>query len=138
MLRPRKERAHAWLQENAWNYDKGVLAEILEPIMGKGLIPADLNTWKVRRRQIVPGAPLPAASARGTCCSRPRLPCAHWALSRAAQPAGRLRGCVPLRLPGFHKAYLQASVEMFGRCTQRTVDKLAAAAHSAQASGQVW
>ena len=30
------------------NYDKGVLAEILEPIMGKGLIPADLETWKVR------------------------------------------------------------------------------------------
>ena len=35
------------LQENAMNYDKGVLAEILEPIMGKGLIPADLETWKV-------------------------------------------------------------------------------------------
>lgn len=37
------------------NYDKGVLAEILEPIMGKGLIPADPETWKVRRKQIVPG-----------------------------------------------------------------------------------
>jgi len=36
------------------NYDKGVLAEILEPIMGKGLIPADPETWSVRRRQIVP------------------------------------------------------------------------------------
>lgn len=35
------------VQENAMNYDKGVLAEILEPIMGKGLIPADLETWKV-------------------------------------------------------------------------------------------
>lgn len=42
------------LQENAFNYDKGVLAEILEPIMGKGLIPADLDTWRVRRRAIVP------------------------------------------------------------------------------------
>jgi cytochrome P450 len=31
-----------------------VLAEILEPIMGKGLIPADLETWRVRRRAIVP------------------------------------------------------------------------------------
>ncbi len=41
-------------QENAYNYDKGVLAEILEPIMGKGLIPADLETWKPRRRAIVP------------------------------------------------------------------------------------
>jgi cytochrome P450 len=36
------------------NYDKGILAEILEPIMGKGLIPADPETWAVRRRQIVP------------------------------------------------------------------------------------
>nr|XP_016490955.1 PREDICTED: cytochrome P450 97B2, chloroplastic-like isoform X2 [Nicotiana tabacum] len=34
---------------------KGVLAEILEPIMGKGLIPADLDTWKQRRRVIAPG-----------------------------------------------------------------------------------
>ncbi|GAX76234.1 hypothetical protein CEUSTIGMA_g3678.t1 [Chlamydomonas eustigma] len=42
------------LKENAFNYDKGVLAEILEPIMGKGLIPADLETWKVRRRAVVP------------------------------------------------------------------------------------
>ena len=42
------------LQDNASNYDKGVLAEILEPIMGKGLIPADLETWKPRRRAIVP------------------------------------------------------------------------------------
>ncbi|CAM6007678.1 unnamed protein product [Sphagnum balticum] len=43
------------LRENAFGYDKGVLADILEPIMGKGLIPADLETWKVRRRAIVPG-----------------------------------------------------------------------------------
>lgn len=32
-----------------------VLGQILEPIMGKGLIPADPETWKVRRRAIVPG-----------------------------------------------------------------------------------
>lgn len=43
------------LRDNAKAYDKGVLAEILEPIMGKGLIPADPATWKVRRRAIVPG-----------------------------------------------------------------------------------
>mmetsp|Transcript_3258 Transcript_3258/g.4935 ORF Transcript_3258/g.4935 Transcript_3258/m.4935 type:complete len:681 (+) Transcript_3258:111-2153(+) len=36
-------------------FDKGVLAEILEDIMGKGLIPADPVTWKSRRRAIVPG-----------------------------------------------------------------------------------
>jgi hypothetical protein len=43
------------LKENPMNYDKGILAEILEPVMGKGLIPADLETWKVRRKAIVPG-----------------------------------------------------------------------------------
>uniref|UniRef100_A0A2N9EXP9 Cytochrome P450 n=1 Tax=Fagus sylvatica TaxID=28930 RepID=A0A2N9EXP9_FAGSY len=42
------------LRENAFCYDKGVLADILEPIMGKGLIPADLDTWKQRRRVIAP------------------------------------------------------------------------------------
>jgi len=36
-------------------YCKGMLADILEPIMGKGLIPADPQTWKVRRRAIAPG-----------------------------------------------------------------------------------
>ena len=67
------------LQDNAFNYDKGVLAEILEPIMGKGLIPADLETWKPRRRAIV---------------------------------------------PAFHKAYLDAMVAMFGRCTHETIRSL--------------
>jgi len=42
------------LRDANTNYDKGLLAEILEPIMGKGLIPADPETWKVRRRAIVP------------------------------------------------------------------------------------
>ena len=77
------------LQENAFNYDKGVLAEILEPIMGKGLIPADLETWKPRRRAIV---------------------------------------------PAFHKAYLEAMVKMFGRCTEVAVDKLDAIASSSHVS----
>lgn len=44
---------HVLRDANA-KYDKGILAEILEPIMGKGLIPADPETWAVRRRQIVP------------------------------------------------------------------------------------
>jgi cytochrome P450 family 97 subfamily B polypeptide 3 len=43
------------LKESPLKYDKGILAEILYPIMGKGLIPADPATWKVRRRAIVPG-----------------------------------------------------------------------------------
>lgn len=62
-----------------FNYDKGVLAEILEPIMGKGLIPADVDTWKPRRRAIA---------------------------------------------PAFHRAYLEAMINMFGKCSMKTADKL--------------
>ena len=43
------------LRANTANYDKGMLAEILEPIMGKGLIPADPDVWRARRRVLVPG-----------------------------------------------------------------------------------
>ncbi|CAM8887940.1 unnamed protein product [Rhodiola kirilowii] len=31
----------------------GVLADILEPIMGKGLIPADLDTWKTKKTRTI-------------------------------------------------------------------------------------
>ena len=43
------------LRENSRNYDKGALALVLEDIMGKGLIPADPETWAKRRRAITPG-----------------------------------------------------------------------------------
>ncbi|KAG5183231.1 cytochrome P450 [Tribonema minus] len=67
------------LRDNAKAYDKGVLAEILEPIMGKGLIPADPETWKVRRRAIV---------------------------------------------PGFHKAWLNAMINLFADCNDVLIGKL--------------
>ena len=35
------------LRGNAKDYDKGVLAEILEPIMGQGLIPATAEVWNL-------------------------------------------------------------------------------------------
>lgn len=73
------------LKENPLNYDKGILAEILEPVMGKGLIPADHETWKVRRKAIV---------------------------------------------PGFHKAWLNAMMNLFVRCNDPLIDKLTNAAHS--------
>eukprot|EP00965_Chrysotila_dentata_P047385 1572109-Pleurochrysis_carterae.AAC.1 len=38
------------LRDNAKNYDKGQLAVVLEDIMGKGLIPADPETWRERPR----------------------------------------------------------------------------------------
>lgn len=75
------------LRENAFAYDKGVLADILEPIMGKGLIPADLETWKPRRKAIV---------------------------------------------PGFHTAFLEAMVKVFGDCSGRTVQKLEAMLSAAE------
>jgi len=43
------------LRDNSKNYDKGALALVLEDIMGKGLIPADPETWAKRRRAIAPG-----------------------------------------------------------------------------------
>lgn len=43
------------LSEKPFDFDKGLLAEILEPILGKGLIPADTATWKQRRPAIQPG-----------------------------------------------------------------------------------
>ncbi|KAK3415901.1 hypothetical protein EUGRSUZ_H01373 [Eucalyptus grandis] len=42
------------LKDNSKAYSKGILAEILEFVMGKGLIPADGEVWRVRRRTIVP------------------------------------------------------------------------------------
>ncbi|KAK7394690.1 hypothetical protein VNO78_15225 [Psophocarpus tetragonolobus] len=42
------------LRDNAKAYSKGILAEILDFVMGKGLIPADGEIWRVRRRAIVP------------------------------------------------------------------------------------
>lgn len=47
-------QARHLLRDANKKYDKGFLAEILEPIMGKGLIPADPVTWSVRRPQVVP------------------------------------------------------------------------------------
>jgi cytochrome P450 len=43
------------LVSNAKNYDKGMLAEILAPIMGQGLIPADPIVWKTRKPALKPG-----------------------------------------------------------------------------------
>lgn len=42
------------LLTNAEKYSKGLLSEILDFVMGTGLIPADGEVWKMRRRAIVP------------------------------------------------------------------------------------
>ena len=46
---------HVLREASPDQYCKGMLAEILEPIMGQGLIPANPAVWRVRRRAIVPG-----------------------------------------------------------------------------------
>lgn len=48
------EVARRILFTNANNYTKGILSEILDFIMGSGLIPADGEVWRVRRRVVVP------------------------------------------------------------------------------------
>jgi hypothetical protein len=40
------------LRSSPDDYCKGMLAEILEPIMGQGLIPADPETWKVSMKNL--------------------------------------------------------------------------------------
>ncbi len=42
------------LLTNAGAYSKGLLSEILDFVMGTGLIPADGQIWRTRRRAIVP------------------------------------------------------------------------------------
>ncbi|PNH09806.1 Protein LUTEIN DEFICIENT 5, chloroplastic [Tetrabaena socialis] len=42
------------LLTNAERYSKGLLSEILDFVMGTGLIPADGEIWKARRRAVVP------------------------------------------------------------------------------------
>jgi len=42
------------LMENAENYSKGMLSELLDFVMGQGLIPANGEVWKMRRRVLVP------------------------------------------------------------------------------------
>ncbi|KAG2483949.1 hypothetical protein HYH03_017195 [Edaphochlamys debaryana] len=42
------------LLSNADKYSKGLLSEILDFVMGTGLIPADGDIWKARRRAVVP------------------------------------------------------------------------------------
>ncbi|CAI9270711.1 unnamed protein product [Lactuca saligna] len=51
------------LKDNSKAYSKGILAEILEFVMGTGLIPADGEIWRVRRRVIVPALHLKYVAA---------------------------------------------------------------------------
>ncbi|XP_048630750.1 protein LUTEIN DEFICIENT 5, chloroplastic-like [Brassica napus] len=51
------------LKDSAKAYSKGILAEILDFVMGKGLIPADGEIWRRRRRAIVPALHMKCVAA---------------------------------------------------------------------------
>ncbi|XP_040372341.1 protein LUTEIN DEFICIENT 5, chloroplastic-like [Rosa chinensis] len=51
------------LRDNSKAYSKGILAEVLDFVMGKGLIPADYETWCVREPAIVPALHLKYVAA---------------------------------------------------------------------------
>jgi Cytochrome P450 len=65
------------LVTNAAKYSKGILSEILEFVMGQGLIPADGEVWKTRRRCALPssGRARRALRARVRLLRSATLPC---------------------------------------------------------------
>lgn len=101
------------VQENYTNYDKGVLAEILEPIMGKGLIPAGgcrmhpsggqpclslaryAVLWMLRAPRWSPTAThhRPAALQHGALCCRAAADMETWKVRRRAIVPGERWGC---------------------------------------------
>ncbi|KAE9454830.1 hypothetical protein C3L33_13274, partial [Rhododendron williamsianum] len=128
------------LRENAFSYDKGVLADILEPIMGKGLIPADLDTWKPRRRALE--APSrhqhwhsPVKPTRAASCTQkasPTKPRLEQDLGPALGTIRRISGlearvedhkAPEFIAPGFHALYLESMVKVFTNCSGRTISK---------------
>lgn len=138
------------LLHNAANYSKGLLSEILEFVMGSGLIPADGEVWRVRRRcgsdagsgwggvgrwrqlssSDAAAAVLRASEFRGqagaACTALP--PCQP---SPPTVPRPRaLRPPRPPRvvLPSLHKKYLAAMLDMFGDCAERGAAQLDKAA----------
>ena len=66
------------LLTNASKYSKGMLSEILDFVMGQGLIPADGEVWKRRRRCVLPFCTLD--------------PC-RWLTSAVGPLPGMLGGC---------------------------------------------
>ena len=86
---------------NAAAYSKGILSEILDFVMGQGLIPANGEVWKTRRRAIVPSlhkcARAPAfalpASVGNTSAHRCSFMECHTALAVAGPCTGVTLGC---------------------------------------------
>ena len=96
---------------NAANYSKGILSEILEFVMGQGLIPANGEVWKTRRRKIVPSlhkcGPAPVSLNPEVGCT-PQLgpiPAAQprrAQLGKARQGIGRCSGGYGVLLKAWH------------------------------------
>lgn len=98
---------HILRDSTAEQYCKGMLSEILEPIMGNGLIPADPKTWKVRSHTLVLFAGL----------NRILLFCSN---QSNIYLQVRRRAIVP----GFHKRWLNRMINLFGDCGDRLIHDL--------------
>ncbi|XP_044972531.1 uncharacterized protein LOC123440003 isoform X2 [Hordeum vulgare subsp. vulgare] len=61
-------------RDNSKAYPKGILAEILEFVMGTGLILADGVVWRVRRRAIVPALHQKFSYGKESCAARAMNP----------------------------------------------------------------
>ncbi|THG23232.1 hypothetical protein TEA_026190 [Camellia sinensis var. sinensis] len=132
------------LRENAFSYDKGVLADILEPIMGKGLIPADLNTWKQRRRGSFADKNQEWKSIKTASLwvLIHFMDCALGSLEKIKEKLIKRKELekeeerkeeqqvlnlpfdyINFIAPGFHALYLESMVKIFTNCSGRTILK---------------
>jgi hypothetical protein len=84
------------LLTNAGAYSKGLLSEILDFVMGTGLIPADGQIWRSRRRAIVP--------------SLHKKYIAAMVRTGGGGGGGRRLSALPPRGPGAHSAMLGGAV----------------------------
>eukprot|EP00960_Hanusia_phi_P033410 750446-Hanusia_phi.AAC.3 len=99
----------------------GLLSEILEPILGKGLIPADPETWRQRR---------PVIQIRFNCTSLLdiTIESIYIAIIAIPLPTSLLTlphyRSSPLHQPGFHMRWLERMTMTFNECASILIDKL--------------
>uniref|UniRef100_A0A453Q2Z7 Cytochrome P450 n=1 Tax=Aegilops tauschii subsp. strangulata TaxID=200361 RepID=A0A453Q2Z7_AEGTS len=94
---------------------QGILAEILEFVMGTGLIPADGEVWRVRRRAIVP-----ALHQKVLASYSQSNFCVYCFLSSVVLHFYSLEYCV--------RQYVTAMIGLFGNASDRLCQKLDKAA----------
>ena len=121
---------------NAAAYSKGILSEILDFVMGQGLIPANGEVWKTRRRAIVPSLHK-CASGFGVwdldCapCRQSPAGIGLRGLSPSLQRAGEMMAFSSQLTPDVRRwaprrRYIANMIGMFGECSMRSVSLLEA------------